>query len=393
MKLVETPPGPPVIASVVAEVYGQPDNSYEDLLLAADTVRARLAAEPGVVDVDDVREAPQQKLIFVTDKEKAALSGITTEQIAAHAAGRAGRRHGRPGAQRYRAQSAADRTAAAHRPAHQRGRPGAGASQRRRRPTGAAGRVGPVGDDPRRPDDLSQESCSAWPTCSPRRPAGRRPTWWSTCWPTEADPGPAATRRQARRQRLAEHGRSPTASTSGRSSPTAAASPGACPRASRVDFAGEGRMEDHARRVPRPGPGLRRGDDRDLRAAGGPDGLVRHSAGRHAGDPADDPGRHARLLAAQRAERPAGRRLSRSGLFHGHRHDRHDRPGGHRDPRLDHPGGLHPPVAGARPLAVRRDHGEPRGAPAADPADRHAPPCSAPCRSSSTRSSRAWPGR
>ena len=39
MKLVETPPGPPVIASVVAEVYGQPDDRYEDLLLAADTVR------------------------------------------------------------------------------------------------------------------------------------------------------------------------------------------------------------------------------------------------------------------------------------------------------------------------------------------------------------------
>ena len=39
MKLVETPPGPPVIASVVAEVYGQPDHQYEDLLLAADTVR------------------------------------------------------------------------------------------------------------------------------------------------------------------------------------------------------------------------------------------------------------------------------------------------------------------------------------------------------------------
>jgi multidrug efflux pump subunit AcrB len=41
-----------------------------------------LAVEPGVVDIDHVREAPQQKLIFTTDKEKAALSGITTEQIA-----------------------------------------------------------------------------------------------------------------------------------------------------------------------------------------------------------------------------------------------------------------------------------------------------------------------
>jgi multidrug efflux pump subunit AcrB len=83
MKLVETPPGPPVIASVVSEVYGQPDNSYEDILSASDTVRARLAIEPGVVDVDTVREAYQQKLAFITDKEKAALHGISTEEIAA----------------------------------------------------------------------------------------------------------------------------------------------------------------------------------------------------------------------------------------------------------------------------------------------------------------------
>jgi multidrug efflux pump subunit AcrB len=83
MKLVETPPGPPVIASVVAEIYGQPDHAYEDLLLAADAVRARLQAEPGVVDADDVREAPQSKLTFVVDQEKAAINGVTNEQIAA----------------------------------------------------------------------------------------------------------------------------------------------------------------------------------------------------------------------------------------------------------------------------------------------------------------------
>ncbi|MCE5301801.1 MAG: efflux RND transporter permease subunit [Planctomycetaceae bacterium] len=83
MKLVETPPGPPVIASVVAEVYGSPDHRYDDLLLAADVVRTRLSEEPGVVDVDDTRESPQEKLTFVPDKEKAALNGISTEQIAA----------------------------------------------------------------------------------------------------------------------------------------------------------------------------------------------------------------------------------------------------------------------------------------------------------------------
>ena len=82
MKLVETPPGPPVIASVVAEVYGSADHAYEDLLSAADTVRARLAVEPGVVDIDHVREAPQEKQTFVVDKEKAALNGVSVEQIA-----------------------------------------------------------------------------------------------------------------------------------------------------------------------------------------------------------------------------------------------------------------------------------------------------------------------
>ena len=107
MKLVETPPGPPVIASVVAEVYGQPDHQYEDLLSAADTVRARLAVEPGVVDIDHVREAAQQKLVFITDKEKAALNGITTEQIAGTLQIAAGQRHRGVDAERHRAQSAA----------------------------------------------------------------------------------------------------------------------------------------------------------------------------------------------------------------------------------------------------------------------------------------------
>ncbi|HVP12885.1 MAG TPA: efflux RND transporter permease subunit, partial [Phycisphaerae bacterium] len=49
LKIVETPPGPPVLASVVAEVYGRPDNTYDDLIEATKVVRARLEVEPGVV--------------------------------------------------------------------------------------------------------------------------------------------------------------------------------------------------------------------------------------------------------------------------------------------------------------------------------------------------------
>jgi multidrug efflux pump subunit AcrB len=82
LKIVESPPGPPVLASVVAEIYGRPDHTYDDLLAAADTVAARMRVEPGLTDVDDMREAPQPKLVFVADQEKAALSGINVADVA-----------------------------------------------------------------------------------------------------------------------------------------------------------------------------------------------------------------------------------------------------------------------------------------------------------------------
>ena len=82
LKLVEVPPGPPVLATLVAEVYGQPHHRYSDLIAAAKTVRAQLQQEPGVVDVDDTVEADQTKLSFVVDREKAALSGVSTEDVA-----------------------------------------------------------------------------------------------------------------------------------------------------------------------------------------------------------------------------------------------------------------------------------------------------------------------
>ncbi len=82
VRLVELPPGPPVLASVVAEIYGQPDHSYEDLLASATIVANRLKEEPGLVEVDAISEAASRKLVFVTDQEKAALAGVSVAEIA-----------------------------------------------------------------------------------------------------------------------------------------------------------------------------------------------------------------------------------------------------------------------------------------------------------------------
>jgi multidrug efflux pump subunit AcrB len=80
--IVEVPPGPPVLATITAEVYGAPDTPYARIREAARAVEARLMAEPGVADVDSTVEDDSTRLVFVTDKEKAALSGVATEDIA-----------------------------------------------------------------------------------------------------------------------------------------------------------------------------------------------------------------------------------------------------------------------------------------------------------------------
>lgn len=83
VRVVELPPGPPVLASLVAEVYGDLNQPYEQILSAGDIVQQRLAREPGVVETDGIREVAAAKSVFVVDQEKAALAGISTAEIAA----------------------------------------------------------------------------------------------------------------------------------------------------------------------------------------------------------------------------------------------------------------------------------------------------------------------
>ena len=75
VKITEVPPGPPVLDTLVAEVYGP---SFKGQIALARKVRHLFKTTPGVVDVDWYQKAPQQKLIFTVDKAKAALSGVST---------------------------------------------------------------------------------------------------------------------------------------------------------------------------------------------------------------------------------------------------------------------------------------------------------------------------
>ncbi|WP_028322148.1 efflux RND transporter permease subunit [Desulfatiglans anilini] len=82
IKLVEVPPGPPVLSTIVTEIYGTPDQTYAELIMAGKQVQEVMAEEPFVVDIDDSTETPRQRLDFQPDKAKAALHGVSTHQIA-----------------------------------------------------------------------------------------------------------------------------------------------------------------------------------------------------------------------------------------------------------------------------------------------------------------------
>ena len=81
IKVVEVPPGPPVLSTLVAELYGDEFTQYSELQKAATIVEQRLKQEPHVVEVDSTVGSDQPRLRFISDKVKAALSGISTANI------------------------------------------------------------------------------------------------------------------------------------------------------------------------------------------------------------------------------------------------------------------------------------------------------------------------
>lgn len=78
VKIVEVPPGPPVLSTIVAEVYGPDYNTQIDI---ANQLQNILVNTDDVVDVDWMVEADQIEYEFVIDKEKAMLYGVAPQQI------------------------------------------------------------------------------------------------------------------------------------------------------------------------------------------------------------------------------------------------------------------------------------------------------------------------
>jgi multidrug efflux pump subunit AcrB len=79
IKVAEVPPGPPVLQTLVAEVYGP---AQDERIAIARRIRDLWRSTDGVVDVDWYVEDDQPKFRLLVDKEKAALNGVSEDDIA-----------------------------------------------------------------------------------------------------------------------------------------------------------------------------------------------------------------------------------------------------------------------------------------------------------------------
>jgi multidrug efflux pump subunit AcrB len=78
VKVVEVPPGPPVLSPIVAEVYGP---EYAGQQKAAEALRAVFGKTDEVVDIDTTVEEEAPKLVLAVDQNKAALKGVMQRDV------------------------------------------------------------------------------------------------------------------------------------------------------------------------------------------------------------------------------------------------------------------------------------------------------------------------
>jgi multidrug efflux pump subunit AcrB len=83
LRIVEVPPGPPVLATLTVEIRGAAHLDYADLIAGADVLQARLRAEDPkhIAQIDAMAEAPHDRLRFVVNRDKAALHGLGVMEL------------------------------------------------------------------------------------------------------------------------------------------------------------------------------------------------------------------------------------------------------------------------------------------------------------------------
>jgi len=77
-KIVEVPPGPPVQAPIVAEIYGL---DYAGQIREAKQIRQLFEKTPDIIDIDDSIEYPSTKFTVIVDRQKASLLGVSQSSI------------------------------------------------------------------------------------------------------------------------------------------------------------------------------------------------------------------------------------------------------------------------------------------------------------------------
>jgi multidrug efflux pump subunit AcrB len=79
VKVVEVPPGPPVISPIVAEIYG-PD--YEAQKQLGNRLQGIYESTPDIVDIDSTVESDAKRFVIDVDRQRAALLGVSQQSVA-----------------------------------------------------------------------------------------------------------------------------------------------------------------------------------------------------------------------------------------------------------------------------------------------------------------------
>ncbi len=302
-KIVEIPPGPPVLSPLVGEVYGL---DYDGQIDIAKQVRGVFEGTSDIVDVDDSVEYPADKLVVEVDRAKAARLGVQQSTVAQALATvlegedmsflhGANVKYAVPIRVEYSEADKADLEQVLS-----------------LRVLSLSGDLVPLSeivqrdrDQPRAQSSITR-TCCRWSTL-PGTWRGRPTapcTACSTSRPRWRRPGPGAMVPETAGQSL------------------------------RVQPQVGRRVAGHLRDLPRHGYRLLGGPAADLPAGGGPVPQLPGAPGDHGPHPADH---HRHPAGPRHPGRPV----------HRHLHDRHDRPGRHHRAQLHPAGGLHQP-AGAR---------------------------------------------